>query len=929
MAALILCSTSLTAFCDTPPVTSTVQVETQAGSKENVTVNVSQSVTTDENGTNTKISHSADDFVTADGLIVDYGFESDMTMNNIGVVTGKTESSYTSQTADGIYSAEGGSETTREVVPFVLPAQVTIPLTSESGKNTAQTFSGTHGKTTTSGKEETDDTDGVYSYSTVISHSGGVITAQSFIAAAGQTAVHTDAAKLDHVVNTTVPENSKKLLESDDYTTEAPDSIEIDEGYDHLLVGTSHASHYWPAKLFTTKDKKGPLYISRAGVPYYGRAGKTAFEDVSCTLSRVYDDGVWIEGENGNKSFHVRYASAEQFLLVDKNGNKATAYCADEGTHTANGSSYIMENVEDATYYDPANAKTIQGIAYNGYWGTSDGIGSLAAFKNSLKESGKFTAEELDRITDGMALTATQLSIWKFSNHMSDVVFLGVYDTPCEPEKKTDADGNYLSNEASKEDSYLIYKIVEHLTTTDFDGKTENHTGNTVINARNFLGSAALNIKEVNGDECTTDVAFALKVRPRSTKDSLLVTITDGDGNVLAKGRLAGTVGDGEVDLSQHYRDGQYFFPDIKLQKGQVNNVKFHMTGWQDLDQGAYLYTSEKNANGGMASQTLVGLASGPRDVNVHMQLQFQIDIYDELLERQQVWRRERITPLPISDTVEGIKTLNGAPAAVYTFELKKDGSILDTATSSEDGSFSFDDIIFTEEGTFTYTVNEVVGSDPYTVYDESVFNVTYTVELQNRELVIVEKTIEIPGEDSGTVVETIAFENIKYTPAKGTIEGTKVFKGKSPKGYTFSLKDESGSEIATATSDKNGRFAFEDIEFCTPGTYIYTVEEKAGNNKKIIYDDTVYEVVFEVYEEEYTLTAEAPFINILKGEETTEADAIVFKNKLKPTPTPTPTPPVPPVPPTGDIPVGGFGALGASLAAIAAVLFIKRRINS
>ena len=111
---------------------------------------------------------------------------------------------------------------------------------------------------------------------------------------------------------------------------------------------------------------------------------------------------------------------AHQFVLEDGNRNKYYTYCADFQTGAESGWKYAMENVEDAEYYDDEAAKHIRAIAYEGYWGTSSGIGSLENLKKILREKGEtvhgLTDSEIAALTDGQALTATQAAIWKFGN---------------------------------------------------------------------------------------------------------------------------------------------------------------------------------------------------------------------------------------------------------------------------------------------------------------------------------------------------------------------------------------------------------------------------------------------------------------------------------------------------------------------------------
>lgn len=63
---------------------------------------------------------------------------------------------------------------------------------------------------------------------------------------------------------------------------------------------------------------------------------------------------------------------------------------------------------------------------------------------------------------------------------------------------------------------------------------------------------------------------------------------------------------------------------------------------------------------------------------------------------------------------------------------------------------------------------------------------------------------------------------------------------------FTFYLKDEDGN-IIQVKNNKEGTITFDTLYFNSTGTYIYTIEERAGNVDGIIYDDSVYRVVVTV----------------------------------------------------------------------------------
>lgn len=143
--------------------------------------------------------------------------------------------------------------------------------------------------------------------------------------------------------------------------------------------------------------------------------------------SAIRVDAVKVDGD-GTASPSDRW-QAHQFVLVDKDGNEHYVYCADFAVSPQAGFRYDMENVEDAGYYDSEAAAHIRAIARNGYWGTSEGAGSLDAVKRMLVDA--YNSGEIDKddyrglatawgfdtyLTDGMALAATQAALWTFGN---------------------------------------------------------------------------------------------------------------------------------------------------------------------------------------------------------------------------------------------------------------------------------------------------------------------------------------------------------------------------------------------------------------------------------------------------------------------------------------------------------------------------------
>jgi len=70
--------------------------------------------------------------------------------------------------------------------------------------------------------------------------------------------------------------------------------------------------------------------------------------------------------------------------------------------------------------------------------------------------------------------------------------------------------------------------------------------------------------------------------------------------------------------------------------------------------------------------------------------------------------------------------------AGEFQFELKEDGTVLDTVSNDEDGLVIFPEITYDKIGTYVYTINETQGSLKKVVYDESI--ITVTVEVTNED---------------------------------------------------------------------------------------------------------------------------------------------------------------------------------------------------
>ena len=111
-------------------------------------------------------------------------------------------------------------------------------------------------------------------------------------------------------------------------------------------------------------------------------------------------------------------------------------------------------------------------------------------------------------------------------------------------------------------------------------------------------------------DTFKTDVSFSLAVVP--TGEGFAVAVYNGDSTTPVTTKL----------LSELNKTGDtYTIEGIQLQENV--NISLNITGTQVLDRGVYLYTSEKIS--GVPSQSFVSVAEGKRQVNLDVNLTFDV----------------------------------------------------------------------------------------------------------------------------------------------------------------------------------------------------------------------------------------------------------------------------------------------------------------
>ena len=203
----------------------------------------------------------------------------------------------------------------------------------------------------------------------------------------------------------------------------------------------------------------------------------------------------------------------------------------------------------------------------------------------------------------------------------------------------------------------------------------------------------------------------------------------------------------------------------------------------------------------------------------------------------------------------EGLKVLEGRSlkAGEFSFKIASDDANAPMPEQTEvknhaNGSVNFGTITYGKndlgdatEKTFTYKVTES-GNHPGVANDTETKTVKVTVTDDGKG--------HITAELDPKAAPLFTFTNTYSTSSKessvtGQVSIKKALAGRAMEDgeFHFVLKDEKGKIVGNATNDKDGNITFDKLTFKNVGTYNYTVEETAGNDRHITYDTTSYSV--------------------------------------------------------------------------------------
>ena len=229
---------------------------------------------------------------------------------------------------------------------------------------------------------------------------------------------------------------------------------------------------------------------------------------------------------------------------------------------------------------------------------------------------------------------------------------------------------------------------------------------------------------------------------------------------------------------------------------------------------------------------------------------------------------------VPITAT----KVLNGKTltAGMFTFELKDaDNKVLSRPTNGvgEDASaIAFSNLVFhasdlagQTEKTFTYTVQEVNDKQTGMTYDDKVYQISVRVyDDGNGQLKADAPSITMNGEPADAIVFTNTYLPNDF---ELTLQGSKSLTGRDLVNgeFSFVVQEMVDGQLQTVTNghnDADGNIVFNKIRYEAKdiGEHTYQVSEVNGNKTQIDYDDAVYTVKVNVYDDNGNLKADVTY---------------------------------------------------------------------
>ncbi len=351
-------------------------------------------------------------------------------------------------------------------------------------------------------------------------------------------------------------------------------------------------------------------------------------------------------------------------------------------------------------------------------------------------------------------------------------------------------------------------------------------------------GTTYIHGKEINEDH--PGVVYNSKITPVSTSVSVEKTFVDSFGNRALKNGEFSFVFEGIGQGGASFREIVAVSADGKA---DFTPLTFDMTG----DYTFYVYEVKGSDDTVVYDDTVYEIRYVVTEDNPDDPQKFVLTTYldgDPVNDAGSVSVAfENSVRAPVSVNIEAVKTMNGqTPEGIFEFELAdSSGTVIQTAVNNGN-SVVFDAIEYSESGVYNYTVTEKHGEDAGVVYDHKVYGVTVTVTAdENGDSFVAKVDYYLDNE----LVREALFENKSRIEATLVLNAVKLMDGSAPEAgaFGFELRDSYGEVVSYATNDENGIITFDSLVFDQIGWQTFTLHEVKGDDIKIVYDETVYNV--------------------------------------------------------------------------------------
>ena len=586
-------------------------------------------------------------------------------------------------------------------------------------------------------------------------------------------------------------------------------------------------------KVTVTENSKGDL---QASVKYSGTGGFSSSADdktfnnyVVAPVKTKFDFTKALAGrelKEGEFSFVLKDSTGK--TLQTKTNNKKGVVAFDDltfdntqiGTHKYTVEEVIPENKETGMTYDTMKAEVTITVTKEGHvLKATNTLPADTEFNNTFTPVATQAQFKFTKKLEGKELTKDAFTFELLENG-------NVIQT-----KKNAADGTIqfdaISYDKEGAHTYTVREVAGTDTNIDYDDMNAVVTVNVTKNAQTGLLNAAVTMPE--DTEFNNFAVAPVKTRFDFSKALAGRELKDGEFTFVLKDADGKT-----LQTKTNNKKGVVAFDDLTFDNTQVGTHKYTVEEVQGSEAGMTYDPMKAEVTITVTKEGHVLKATNTLPADTEFNNTF--------------------TPAATQAQFKFTKRLEGKELTkdAFTFELLENGNVIQTKKNAADGTIQFDAISYDKEGSHTYTVREVAGTDTNIDYDS--MNAVVTVNVtKNAASGILSAAVTMP--------EDTEFNNYVVSPVVTKFDFTKKLAGRKLAAgeFSFVLKDSTGREVETVQNDADGNVTFSELSFDNTkvGTHTYTVEEVIPANKEIgmTYDQMKATVTVEVAKNGHSLT--------------------------------------------------------------------------